>query len=444
MTVHDREGIVLTGATPQSRDRYEHGCDLFLCYIGDPQAEADAAIAGSPGFAMAHVLKGWLNVLGTEPAGFVVARASHAQAASLVTTARERGHLAALGLLLDGQWHGAAQALQRVSIDHPRDLLALQVGHLLDFFTGEARLLRDRVARALPDWTEDRPGYHALLSMHSFGLEECGDYDRAERQGKRAIELQPRDGWAQHAVAHVLEMQCRHRDGLAWMLDDTDRWTRDSFSAVHSWWHAALFHLDLGEIDEALALFDGPIHGDKSTLILNLIDASALLWRLDLRGIDVGDRWQSVAHNWAALGEAGAGFYAFSDIHAVLALIRGGETDRLAATFDAMERAAAGPGDNATFTRDVGLPVSRAFKAFADGDFKRTAELLLRVLPDAYRFGGSHAQRDLLDLTLIEAAFRAGDASLARALTAERRLAKPARPASEALFKRARALPAPA
>ena len=103
MTVHDREGIVLTGATPQSRDRYEHGCDLFLCYIGDPQAEADAAIAGSPGFAMAHVLKGWLNVLGTEPAGFVVARASHAQAASLVTTARERGHLAALGFLLDGQ-----------------------------------------------------------------------------------------------------------------------------------------------------------------------------------------------------------------------------------------------------------------------------------------------------------------------------------------------------
>ena len=177
---------------------------------------------------------------------------------------------------------------------------------------------------------------------------------------------------------------------------------------------------------------------------MNLIDASALLWRLDLRGIDVGDRWQSVAHNWAALGEAGAGFYAFSDIHAVLALIRGGETDRLAATFDAMERAAAGPGDNATFTRDVGLPVSRAFKAFADGDFKRTAELLLRVLPDAYRFGGSHAQRDLLDLTLIEAAFRAGDASLARALTAERRLAKPASPASEALFKRARALPAPA
>ena len=436
MTVHDREGHVLTGATAEARDHYERSLDLLRCYIGDPLAAADAAIAASPGFAMAHLLRAWLTLTGTEPAGFAAARESHEAAAPLAATPRERGHLAATAALLAGRWHDAASTLQRVSIDHPRDLLALQVGHQLDFFTGDARMLRDRIARALPEWSEDRPGYHALLGMHAFGLEESGDYARAERQGRRAVELQPRDGWAQHAVAHVLEMQCRPRDGIAWMRDDSERWSRESFFAVHNWWHAALYHLDLGEIDEVLALFDGPIYGAKSGVALDLIDASAMLWRLRLRGVEVGDRWNAVADNWAALGEPG--LYVFNDVHAVMAYIGAGQSNRLAATLAGLERATEGEGDNAGFTRDVGLPVAQALKAFADGDHARTIDLLRAAIPIASRFGGSHAQRDLLDLTLIEAALRSGDAALARALTAERRAAKATSPFADALFRRAR------
>ena len=139
----------------------------------------------------------------------------------------------------------------------------------------------------------DVPGYHAVLGMHAFGLEETGDYAAAEKSGRDAVELEPRDGWAQHAVAHVMEMQGRQRDGIAWMPDNADGWSRDSFFAVHNWWHVALYHLDLGEIDEVLALFDGPIYGARSRVILDMIDASAMLWRLHLRGIDVGDRWQT-------------------------------------------------------------------------------------------------------------------------------------------------------
>src|SRR5262249_44687508 len=161
----------------------------------------------------------------------------------------------------DGRWRAAARALEDVSVAAPRDALALQVGHQLDFFTGEARMLRDRIARALPAWNERLPGFHALLGMHAFGLEECADYARAEAQGRCAVELEPRDGWAQHAVAHVYEMTGRKREGLAWMRANPEAWSHESFFAVHNWWHVALFHLDLGEVDTVLELFDGALYG---------------------------------------------------------------------------------------------------------------------------------------------------------------------------------------
>src|SRR5690606_9393267 len=138
----------------------------------------------------------------------------------------------------------------------------------------------------------------AMLGMHAFGLEETADYARAEAQGRRAVELEPRDGWAQHAVAHVMEMQCRQRDGIAWMRASTDNWTKESFLQVHNWWHLALYHFELGEPHEVLALYDGPIYGTPSTVALNMVDASALLWRLHLSGVDVGNRWQALAANW--------------------------------------------------------------------------------------------------------------------------------------------------
>jgi len=69
-------------------------------------------------------------------------------------------------------------------------------------------------------------------------------------------------------------MQGRQRDGIAWMRADTDAWSRDSFFCVHNWWHLALYHLDLGEIDEVLSLFDGPIYGARSKVVLDMVDAS--------------------------------------------------------------------------------------------------------------------------------------------------------------------------
>jgi hypothetical protein len=353
----------------------------------------------------------------------------------LAVNDREQRHLIAIAHLVDGRWHMASRILEDLTVEYPRDLLALQVGHQLDFFRGDARMLRDRVARALPAWSPKVPGYHAVLGMLAFGLEESGHYAEAERCGREAVELEPRDAWAQHAVAHVMEMQGRQKEGIAWMRLNTEGWSHDSFFAVHNWWHLALYHLDLGEIDEVLALFDGPIYGARSRVILDMVDASAMLWRLQLRGIDVGDRWQALADAWEPVADAG--LYAFNDAHAMMAFVGAGRTEAarrvLAAQVAAMQR----PGDNAGFTRDVGHPVALAIQAFGARNYFDTVRQLRSVRNIAHRFGGSHAQRDVLDLTLIEAALRSGHEALARALTAERAALRPASPLARLFVERA-------
>jgi tetratricopeptide (TPR) repeat protein len=406
--------------------------------VGDPVATIERALAANPGFVMGQLLKAWLHLLGTEPSGAAVARSCLRALDGLRPTARERAHMKAVALLADGHWRAAGRVLEDVTIAYPTDALALQAGHQVDFFTGDARMLRDRIARALPAWSVGMPGYHAVLGMHAFGLEETGEFARAEAQGRRAVELEPRDGWAWHAVAHVLESQGRHAEGVRWLAADPEPWSKGSFFAVHNWWHLALYHLEAGDTDAVLGLFDGPIWGHPSRSVLDLVDASALLWRLQLRGLPVGGRWQAVAQAWEEVG--GAGRYAFNDAHAMMAFVGAGREAAAARILEAQRAAMAGADDNAAFTREVGWAVTRAIKAFGDGDFAGCVRLLRPVRGIAHRFGGSHAQRDLLDLTLLEASIRAGQGYLARGLAAERIERKPASPLARLLAARTAAL----
>lgn len=423
MAVRDPFGLMFSGATEAGFSPYSQAVHELQCFVGDPVGSVDRAISADPGFVMAHVFKGYLFGLATEREAMAVTQACHAAALPLAATPREQAHVAALGHLAEGRWHDAARLLEDIAIDNPLDVVALQVGHQIDFFTGNARMLRDRIGRALPSWQSGMPGYHAILGMQAFGLEEMGDYIRAESFGRQAIEIEPRDGWAQHAVAHVMEMQSRQRDGIAWMRANPEAWTKESFLQVHNWWHLALFHYDLGETDEVLKLYDGPIYGERSTLALNMVDASAILWRLYLGGVDVGDRWAALAANWAP--KAGAGNYAFNDAHAMMAFVGAGLEAPAKILLEAQHEAMRGSDDNAAFTRDVGQPLTEGIKAFGEGNYSEAVRLIRPIRAIAHRFGGSHAQRDVIDLTLIEAALRAGDTALAWALTAERALVRP-------------------
>ncbi len=419
MKSFDSNENAVTGASTKSLASFSTAIRQFQCYIGDPVATVDEALAERPELVMGYALKAYLNLLGTEPLAIATAQDAHQKAIVLPMNERERRHCTAIEHLFEGRWKQAGRTLEDLAIDFPTDALALQAGHLIDFFIGDSRMLRDRIARALPAWHQGMPGRHAILGMYAFGLEEMGHYAEAERVGRHAVELEPRDGWAQHAVAHVMEMQGRQRDGIAWMRANPDRWSNESFFAVHNWWHLALYHLDLDETDEVLALFDGPIFGKRSKIVLEMIDASALLWRLTLRGVDIGNRWEALAENWAPL--VAAGNYAFNDMHAMMAFVGAGRSKLAQRVLEAQEAALGGAGDNVGFTAEVGHSATLAMRAFGEGNYMEAIDLLRPIRNISGRFGGSHAQRDLLDLTLIEAAFRAGHQNLARALAAESR-----------------------
>jgi hypothetical protein len=353
---------------------------------------------------------------------------------------RVDAHLAALMLVAQGQWTAGAQQLARYSSAHPHDLLALQVGHLLDFARADARSLRDRIARALPQWSADMPGHSLLLGMHAFGLEECGDYARAEDSGRRAVALQPLDAWAHHAVAHVMEMQGRAEDGIGWMIAREQHWDgEDNFFKVHNWWHRALFHLDIGQIDAALALYDGPVREAKSKVAYDLVDASALLWRLHLLGHDPGERWQELATAWDAHADGSS--YPFNDWHAVMAWLGAGRDADVERAQQACRAAAADGNESSRWAAQFGLPLIEGFTAFWRRDYATATDRLHAARHIAYAFGGSNAQRDIIDWTLAEAALRGRQGGLARAMAQERLALKPRSLANRSLLARVYAMP---
>jgi hypothetical protein len=411
--MNDSMGLALTGANAAALDRYEQALHDYLCFSLDSLTSTDAVLAAAPELVMGHALRAYLFLNSTEGMAVPLARQSLHAGLALPQNERETMHLRAVAQWCAGQPRAAARTLEDISIAYPRDVLALKVGQLLDYASGDSRLLHDRIARARPHWSAADFGFHAVLGMLAFGLEENGHYAAAEKAGREAVALQPRDAWAQHAVAHVLEMQDRRDDGIAWMRGQTG-WQKNNALAVHNWWHLALHHLGQGDTATAIELYDGPVRANDVVQHFEMGDAAALLWRLQLLDVPLGERWQTLAQRWAPL--AGDGWMAFNDWHAVMTFAAAGRDDllktRLGAQADALMRG----DDNSQALQRAGLAASHGFIAYAQQDWGRAIDLLRTVRSGSHAFGGSHAQRDLIDLTLIEAARRGGQTALADAL----------------------------
>ena len=325
MPVKDHHGLEMTGASARAAELYQTARERFHRYQGDSFGPLMAALADSPGFVMAHVLKGWMTLIAANSHVESMGIAAFEIARDLPMNRREAGHVAAIGALLAGEVQAAARMLEEVAAEYPHDVLALQSGQTLDFLRGDARMLRDRIAGVLPQWSKDRPEWHAIQGLHAFGLEETGDYARAEAAGRACVEAEPRNNWGQHAVAHVMVMQGRHAEGVRWMAHENTAWQDEAQLGVHNWWHTALFHLGLGDTDAVLKLYDGPIYGeDATTFAFDMVDSAALLWRLQLLGVEVGDRWGRLADNFLTEPR---GRSAFVDTHAMLAFVGAGRTD---------------------------------------------------------------------------------------------------------------------
>jgi hypothetical protein len=418
----DSLGLRMTGSAEAvaSYDRAVEHLIRFQAAVADAAAES---VAADPGCVMGRVLGAYLALMSTEEGAVADATAalgSPDREASALP--RERAHLAAARRWIAGDMAGAGALLGDITVRYPRDLLALFVGHQIDFFRGDAVNLRDRIGRALIAWDDQEPQAGFLHGMYAFGLEECNQYGQSSAVGQRAVEANPDDVWGIHAVVHTYEMQGLVPAGVRFMRARRADWTGGNFLNVHNSWHYALYLLQAGDTAGALAVYDQFLHhAGSGDIALELLDATALLWRLWLEGADAGDRWRPLAQAWARI--LAPGFYPFNDLHAIMAFIGNGELGRAGEVVAALERVA-GAGEarstGAAMTSAVGLPVCRSLAHFGAGRYDQVLAELLPIRTRVHEFGGSHAQRDAVERTLLEAAIRAGRLDLAGALVSER------------------------
>ena len=433
MTLRDAQGNATSTSSRAALDAIESALWRMMSFYGTPVEDLDAAIAADPGWLLPGVMKAGFLLSLTEPSLAREANDLLDAAGALVAhaNARERAHLFALRLLARGEWHAASAAWQAILLDHPRDALALQWALLFDFYRGDAAMLLARVERVLPAWTPDDALHPYLLGHQAFGLEESMRFAEAEAVGRQALAGPARVPWAIHAVAHVMEMQGRHEEGARWMGEWRQHWGEGNGFAGHLGWHEALFALEALDHARALAVFDTYLNAEANEITLQRVDAASLLWRLHLQGADVGGRWQRLRAGWL-LDATAAGQSAFNDVHALIALIGAGELGHADAWMRSSLRIAARGGQwNREVTFDIAMPLMRGLLDFGQGRFEAAAQAIHALLPIAARIGGSHAQRDVIDQTLLAAAARGGMKDAGRALLEERRLAKPDTPLTQ-------------
>ena len=433
MSSPDARGNPCSSRSAAAHAAVEQALWRMMSFYDTPVADLDSASAHDPAWCFPHAMKaGFLWSL-TEPSLHDTASAhlADAQALGNNATPREKAHLHALVQVQEGRWTAACRSWDELLLDHPRDALALQWAQSFDFFRGDSGGLRSRPARVLPEWDEDDPLYPHVLGHHAFGLEEANLYPQAEEAGRRALALDPGSPWAVHAVAHVMDMQGRFDEGAAWLRLHQPQWAAGNGFAAHLWWHKGLFRLEGMDLAGAQRLIDNHLSGANLLITLQRLDAASLLWRLHLLGQDVSTPCAALVADWD-LSAPAAGYYAFNDVHVVMALLGSAEVAQaerwLARCAERAMTATDARRSNHAMAREVGLPLMRGLVAFARGDADTAAELLFPLRSVARGLGGSHAQRDLIDQTLLAAAAQGNRRSMGHALLNERCMAKPQTP----------------
>jgi tetratricopeptide (TPR) repeat protein len=423
-------------AETNSLQRCERVLDMLLTQRGDALAEVERVLADHPDSVFGHCLRAALIVR----ADSVAARPTLAASIAAIELARlDARDPALLHAVAARAWFNddparAVMLYDAILIDRPHDVLALAVAHALDFHLGRRCMMRYRIAKVLPYWSAEIPGYASVLAMYAFALEENGEFQRAEGIAQQALTLDPGHPGAIHVVAHVMEMQGRFRDGLAFLAAVESAWGEGTGLSVHLAWHCALFHLDANDPEGALAIYDRQIASAGSADMSALADGSALLWRLQLQGIGVGERWRLLADRWSMhyLAEARPFYVA----HAMMAFVAAGRPAAAKRLAEALPSTHGNEPSSLPPQDALAAPLCEALLAFARGDYAVCVEWLQRVRHIAHWCGGSLAQCDVIHLTLIEAALRARQAGLARALVAERTARKPASRLNRLLMRR--------
>src|SRR5215218_2635702 len=410
----DIHGLPISTASAQAASAFDRAIVGYLKYRADLPARMAEVFAADGEFGLAHCLKGYFAMLSYKQANVPMATEAvqAARRLSASATPRERAHVVALDAWIGGDLDRALTVWEEILREHPLDVLAFRLAHFNNFWLGRPADMRASVERVAPKWARELVGYGTVLSCQCFALEECGDYATAEPAGRAAIEIDPGDIWGTHAVAHVMEMQGRHAEGIAW-LDELERhWDGGNNLLHHLWWHRALFHLERREFDAVLDLYDSrfrnlsaPLTQAQPDLYIDVQNAASMLCRLELLGVDVGSRWNEVADK--AEVRIGDCLSAFTLPHWMMALAATGRDAAAQRMLDAMRAFASSAGTVNRIVGQVALPVCEAVLAHRHGEHARAVALMRPVLADMHQLGGSHAQQDVLMQLFLDTAVKA-------------------------------------
>lgn len=420
MTKFDRFGAPVSHEIQADIDVFNAAAERMLAYAPDPVGILKALLDRAPDFIMARCFLAGIYLVASDGRRQKLMRQHLNVLRSQADRAndRERAHIAAIGLWETGDFYAASQAYADVLSHWPRDLVALQIGHQTDFLLGQASSTRDRPARAMPFWSATDADYSYVLGMQAFGLEESGHYAAAQAMAERCVALNPNDNWGVHALAHCLEMQGKADEGIAFMSASETHWGQGNYMSIHNRWHMTLYHLERCEFGAALAAHDLYMTVGEGSELMDGHDSAALLWRLMIDGVNVGDRWEPVAKLYEPVLDQA--YMAFTDIHAAMAFAATGREAQAEAQIAALRARAEGDTTSARVIRMAGLPFVLGIQAFGRGDYATAAAEITRARHLSHLIGGSVAQRDVLNLTLYEACRRSCDRATARSLLQER------------------------
>jgi len=331
---------------------------------------------------------------------------ARAQAGAAQATPREQRFIAAVAAWVDGDIAQAIRLHEEQAREFPRDLASLKLGQYHCFNVGDCPGMLRLALAALPH-AADVPYLHGMLA---FGYEQCHLLREAEASARRAIDMCRKEPWAHHALAHVMLTEGRLTEGLAFLQDVSETWTGlNSFMLTHNWWHLALFLIDLGRGEEALAVHDTHCWGVVKDYSQDQIGAVSLLARLELAGVGVDARWQELADY--LVQRTHDHVLPFLDLQYLYGLARAGRPEADALLRGIEDFAPRAPAATRAAWERVCVPAAHGLRAHARGDFAGAAEGLGLALPRMIEIGGSHAQRDLFEQIYLDALVRSGNAS---------------------------------
>ena len=397
----------------------------FLSHAAATPDHLAKVLASDPDFALALACKGLFCALLGRAEMMATARQSYTEAKAAAerrpVLPREQLFIDALGDWLEGFPSRAALRLDAQLRAHPDDTLVMKMVQAIRFMLGDAIGMRTSAELALTGHGRDHAAHGYALGCHAFTLEETGDYDRAEATGRAGVEIAPDDAWGLHAVAHVHDMRADSAAGVAWLGNRHSAWAHCNNFRYHVWWHLALLHLDRGEIDAVLTLYDDHIRADRTDDYRDISNAASLLSRLEVDGHCVGNRWAELAD--ICEGRTDDTCLPFADLHYLLALIGGKRETAITRLVGRMKRTATNEADemSAIYAR-TGLDAAHGLEAFGEGNFRTAFRHLAHARSTMQTIGGSHAQRDVFERLTVEAAIRSGCHNAARTLLDERAL----------------------